>query len=160
MKTALLLIPLALLTSCSTGPSWSAQQRRALQMRTFDASYESVFMAAKNVLQDDGYLIADQDYKGGLILAKKSVDNKVASFMKIPILFESEEGVRGKEYQISFNIEKISKRNIETRLTIMESLKMNRGQGAGVEVVDPDTYKAIYDKLNTEIKRRAAGGRD
>ena len=159
MKTMLPLILFALFTSCSNVPSWSPEQKRALQMRTFDASYDTVFRAAKNILQDDGYIIAGQDYKGGLILAKKSINDKVASFMKVPILFESEEGVRGRDYQISFNIEKISKRNIETRLTIMETLKMAQGGDSGSEVVDPATYKAIYDKLNTEIRRRAASGR-
>lgn len=68
------LIPL-LLTACAVGSgtaptTFSDAQRRSMQVRTHDASYDSVFYAVKSVLLDDGYIVKSQDYAGGMILAE------------------------------------------------------------------------------------------
>ena len=57
-------------TACQTVPKLSPQQRRQLQTRAFkDVGYNNVFRAFKTVLQDEGYIIKNQDMKGGLIVA-------------------------------------------------------------------------------------------
>lgn len=68
------LVPL-LLTACAVGSgtaptTFSDAQRRSMQIKTHDASYDSVFYAVKSVLLDDGYIIKSQDYAGGMILAE------------------------------------------------------------------------------------------
>ena len=146
--------------SCASKPTWTPQQRRALQMRSFDASYNAVFRSIKSILQDDGYLITNQDYEGGLILAQKEI-NKSSSAAWKTVVFGVGNYESGKGYQISFNLEKISKSNTETRLTISTNTKRSfGGNTSGEEVVDPKIYKVIYEKLNVEIQRRIASGKN
>ncbi len=64
-----------LLTACMSGggtqkPTFTDAQRRAMQVKTLDASYEMTFQAVKSVLLDDGYIIKSQDFAGGMILAE------------------------------------------------------------------------------------------
>ena len=147
------------LCSCAHKPVWTPQQRRALQMKSFNASYDAVFRSIKNILQDDGYIITNQDYKGGLILAHKEID-KSNSAAVMTVLFGYGNWESGKYYKISFNLEKISKRNVETRVTILQGTKRTFGGEEGSEVVDPKIYKAIYNKLNVELQRRIASGKN
>ncbi|OQX94175.1 MAG: hypothetical protein B6I23_02230, partial [Rickettsiaceae bacterium 4572_127] len=65
------------LTACMSGsgtkkPTFTDAQRRAMQVKTLDASYEMTFQAVKSVLLDDGYIIKSQDFAGGMILAEGS----------------------------------------------------------------------------------------
>ncbi len=63
------------LTACMSGgdttkPTFSDAQRRSMQVRTHDASYDMIFHAVKSVLLDDGYIIKSQDFAGGMVLAE------------------------------------------------------------------------------------------
>ncbi|MBN1783766.1 MAG: hypothetical protein JW812_02240 [Alphaproteobacteria bacterium] len=75
-KTFYPVIMALFLTACMAGgaskPVFSDAQRRAMQVRTHDASYDMTFHAVKSVLLDDGYIIKSQDYAGGMILAEGS----------------------------------------------------------------------------------------
>ncbi len=153
MKKALL--PLLFLVSCASIPQFTPQQRRALQLRTFEHSYNSVFRSIKNILQDDGYIILNQDFKGGHILASKEKDNSDSATLNT-ILFGYGNWRTGTVFQISFNIEEIQKNLVETRLTILEQTKRQLGAHSGKEIVNPQIYKSIYNQLNIELKRRSA----
>ena len=144
--------------ACEHTPEWTPQQRRAMQTHGFKASYRNVFLAIKNVLQDDGYHIESQDYRGGLIVAKKEIDETKIKIFGIT-LTEVNPEVTGTAYKISFNIEQISKNNIETRLTISSITKRGDGRHQAKDLVEPKTYQAIYNNLKLEIKRRQARGR-
>lgn len=151
------LLSILLLASCVTTPQFTTQQRRALQLKTFEYSYNNVFRSIKNILQDDGYIITNQDFAGGHILATKAVDNSGSAALNT-LFFGHGNWKTGTVFQISFNIEKIRKDVIETRLTIMEQSKQQLGGSSGREVVDPKIYKSIYNQLNIELRRRAARG--
>lgn len=143
--------------ACEHTPEWTPQQRRAMQTRNFKASYRSVFLAIKDVLQDDGYQIKSQDYRGGLIVAQKNIDKSV-KILGLTLTADEHE-VTGVTYKISFNIEQVSKGNIETRLTVSSITQHGDGKQKAKEVVEPKTYQAIYRNLQLEIKRRQARGR-
>ena len=154
MKT--LLVILTLLNACVHTSTWTTEQRRAMQMRSFAASYRNVFSAIKTVLQDGGYLIKSQDYEGGLIMAKKEADSSFKLFGIIPSILVNEDGKPTRTtFEISFNLEKISNENIETRLTISKYDSNNNAS----EVIKPDIYQSIYRNVQVEIKRRQAKGR-
>ncbi|MDR1691692.1 MAG: hypothetical protein LBR35_02530 [Rickettsiales bacterium] len=74
MKKLAIFISLFLLGACATSPepALTPQQKRAIQVRTFDTSVDMTFQAFKSVLQDDGYVIQNQDYAGGLLVAEGS----------------------------------------------------------------------------------------
>ncbi|MDE3268735.1 MAG: hypothetical protein OYH77_00445 [Pseudomonadota bacterium] len=156
MKMLLGTLAILHLYACAHTPKWTPQQRRALQMRTFEASYRNVFSAIKTVLQDDGYQIKSQDFSGGLIAATKNIDNSVKLFGIIPALLTDEDGKATRTtYEISFSLEKINKNNIETRLTLATYDSNNNAS----EVIKPEIYQSIYRNIQVEIKRRQAKGR-
>lgn len=131
---------LLILCGCTSVPSISPAQRRALQMRTFEkASYENVFGAFKKVLEDSGYQIKNQDMSGGLIEA----------------LFQKNKATTGshpsldKSFQVSVNLEKVNKVTVESRVSIQTT-------ESGHEIFDEKIYQNIYDPVHVEIERHKA----
>ena len=156
MKTLLATLALLNLYACAHTPEWTPQQRRVMQMRSFESSYRNVFAAIKTVLQDDGYLIKSQDYAGGLIVAKKEADSSVKLLGVIAAVLVNDDGKPTRTtFEISFSLEKVSKNNIETRLTVSKYDSNNNAS----EVVKPEIYKSIYRNIQVELKRRQAKGR-
>lgn len=153
------------LSSCATRPPMSIPQRRSLQMRTFSHSLDNVFKAFKSVLQDDGYIIKNQDYAGGMLLAQKETSYGGGTLIDIAGVFgdvsvrQNQNRVIGKGYEVSISFDAINKNLIETRLTLQQITSMSQGGKRGREVVDAKMYKAIYDRVLIEIQRRKARGR-
>ncbi len=154
------LLGLLVFTGCETTPEMSPQQRRALQVRTFDATYKNVFNAFKTVLQDEGYIISNQDFSGGMILAQatKSSNRGSVKFMRA-FASRGSDYVTSEGYSISANFEEINKTTTESRLILQKTQNMKRGSSTGNELLDPAIYKNIYQKVSVEIKRRQASGR-
>lgn len=70
-----------LLAACAVTPPMSPQQIRAMQMRSFESTtYENVFRALKTVLQDEGYVIKNQDMVGGLIVGSIQRTDGMSNF--------------------------------------------------------------------------------
>lgn len=141
--------------SCEHTPQLTPQQLRAIQTRTLQASYRSVFLAIKDVLQDDGYHIHSQDYKGGLMVAKKEIDGTKIKIFGL-VLTEKDPEELGTTYKLSFNIESISKSRVRTRITIVGITRRSNGQHQAVDISDPQIYQVIYRNLQLELKRRQA----
>lgn len=151
-----------LLQSCAFMESTkiSPQQRRAMQIKTFrDTSYNNVFRAFKTILQDNGYIIQNQDYKGGLITAEAQKTNSAAIFFA-SISSDPRDRAIGRSFQVTVNLEKIAKKIVETRLILQEKKQYQLGGTTGSEIVNPKLYKTIYQKVSVEIKRRQAQGRE
>ena len=159
MKPIFICLSLALMTmSCATMPELSPSQRRAMQSRTFeDASYESVFRAFKTVLQDDGYIIKNQDQPGGLIVASIEKTDKGSIFMAA---MNNQSNYRtGEGYEVSVNMEKLNEKTTDSRLTIQKLEDFSQGGKRGSEILDEKLYKTFYDKVKTEVERRKAQGK-
>lgn len=153
MKKLLIIIGVIFLTSCATRPKMSPMQKRAMQSRTFNSSYDNVFKAFRSVLQDEGYIIKNQDYEGGLILAEKG--RKTGSFISV-FGDPKEERHIGVNYNMSVNFDKINASTIETRVTMQEEDQYSRGSRVSDSINNPDEYKNLYNKVSLEIKRREA----
>ncbi len=146
------------LASCASGPEISMQQRRAMQMRSFESSYDNIFKSFKSVLQDEGYIIKNQDYPGGMLLAQKETESGGGWAGVLSSMGGNNNTVTGKGYEVSVNFDKISKNNIETRLTLQGITSTSMGGKQGREIVEPKLYKSIYDRVIVEIERRKAKG--
>ena len=153
---------LFLLTACVT-TQMSPQQRRSLQVKHFESSYNNMFRAFKSVLQDEGYIIKNQDMEGGLIVAQASKKvspgfwtymSAVASGLSST---PSNNNYRtGVSFEVSVNLEEIRKNYVESRVIIQQVNSYSRGGSRGNEVISPEMYKSIYSKVRTEIARRRA----
>ena len=158
----LFILPLfLLLSSCQTVPTLSVQQKRLLQQKTFKAPYKDIFYSFRRVLQDNGYIIKNQDFKGGLITASKSRTNKFSGGEFAAILGFAVLGYQGQylrkeldRFDISVSFDKIVRNTIETKLTIQHNTKDNFGGEGGSEVLDPKIYRYIYSQVSAELNRR------
>jgi hypothetical protein len=158
MRLVLTLAALALVVGCATTPELSPQQRRALQMRTFeDTNMRNVFNAIKTVLQDEGYVIKNQDFEGGLIVAQiQKADNSSAFWAG---LSGNSNYRTGQLFEVSVNLEAITPTTIETRMIVQESVQMSLGGTSGREILDEKLYQGIYQKIKVEVERRKAQGK-
>ncbi len=152
------------LSACGLwGPKLSVQQKRSMQNRTFeDVSYNNVFRAFKSALLDGGYVIINQDMRGGLIVAEAQKGEVTSGFLSmLPSIFTvtSDSDNTGKKFIASVNLEKINKKTVETRLVLRVSTQHKKGGTTGKEILEPKVYKSIYDQVAVEIKRRQAKGR-
>ncbi len=138
-------------------PKFNMQQRRAMQVRSFDTSYKNVFNAFKSVLQDEGYIIKNLDFEGGMVLAEKENAGGTSAFAAS--LMGRDNYVTGKGFSVSVSFDEITENNIETRMTLQSMTRMSRGGMSGTEVVEPTIYKTIYDRVRVEIQRRTAQGK-
>lgn len=158
MRYTLALLSLFIFMGCATTPQLSPQQRRSLQGRTFqDTTMDNVFRAFKTVLQDEGYVIKNQDMAGGLIVAEIQKTDSGSAFWAA--LAGSNNYRTGQSFEVSVNLEAINKSTIETRLVCQEKSQMSMGGQQGKEILDPELYKTLYQKVSTEIERRKAQGK-
>ena len=157
------LMTFSLLVGCTTVPKLSPQQRRALQVRHFENSYNDVFRAFKTILQDEGYIIKNQDMEGGLIVAQasKKVSPGFWTYMSavasgLSSTSSNNNYRTGVSFEVSVNLEEIRKNYVESRVIIQQVNSYSRGGSRGNEVISPEMYKSIYSKVRTEIARRRA----
>ncbi len=143
-----------LLAGCAT-TQISPQQRRALQVKLFEADYKTVFRSFKTVLQDEGYIIKNQDMQGGLIVAHASKSAGVGS-VALAILAKTDNYRTGFTYEVSVNLEKTGKNQVETRVIIQKTSIYSRGGSTGREILSPELYRNIYSKVAVEVQRRKA----
>jgi len=140
---------------CVTTPALSPQQRRSLQVKNFESSYRHVFRAFKTVLQDEGYIIKNQDMNGGLIVAQASRSTSTGSMM-LSVMAGSKNYRTGIKYEVSVNLEEIRKNYVETRVIIQKIDAYSQGGSTGREIIDPSLYRNIYSKVIVEVERRKA----
>jgi len=169
-KIGFLFLVTSFLSSCSSTPPLSTAQRRAMQTKTYqEASYENVFRAFKSVLQDEAYVIENQDMDGGLILAKTSREVQPAfgggfgRFMHNMDRYgkdrDRENYKTGTELVVSVNLEKISDLITETRMIMNRKEKFKFGEESARQINNPEAYRHLYNLVDVEIQRRNAFGR-
>ena len=150
---------LLLFSACVSVPRLSPAQRRALQVKRFSASYNNVFRAFKTVLQDEGYIIRNQDMEGGLIVARASRSDMSTGRAILIGLAGAGNGQpphyrTGTTYEVSVNLENIQDRYVESRVIIQQTDSYNYGGSRGREILSPKLYQNIYKKVQVEVARR------
>lgn len=147
------------LVGCVSAPKLSAQQRRSLQMRTFEgSSYANVFRGIKTVLQDEGYVISNQDMNGGLIVASVQKTDGNGAFWAA--MGGNRNYRTGESFEVSFNLEEVGKNIVESRMIVQKKEQYNMGGQTGNEILDAELYQNLYRKIQVEIERRKAHGKE
>ena len=142
---------------CVTTSQLSPQQRRSLQVKNFESSYNHVFRAFKTVLQDEGYIIKNQDMQGGLIVAHASKSTGTGTAILAALGLGGNQNYQtGSTYEVSVNLEEIRKKYVESRVIIQKVDRFSQGGSQGREIVNPALYKNIYSKVMVEVERRKA----
>jgi hypothetical protein len=156
-KYLLSLILVVFIAGCASEPVMSPQQRRQLQTRIFEhVSLKNVFRAFKTVLQDEGYIITNQDMAGGLIVATIEKTDRSSGFWEA--LAGNGNYRTGEGFQVSINLEQ-NDDSVESRMTLQKLEQYSHGGQKGKEILDPALYKSFYARVKTEVERRKAQGK-
>jgi hypothetical protein len=157
LKALLSLSLVVAIVGCASEPVMSPQQRRQLQTRTFEhVSFKNVFRAFKTVLQDEGYLIKNQDMVGGLIVATIEKTDSSSGFWQA--LAGNSNYRTGEGFEVSINLEQVGE-TVEARMTLQKLEQYSHGGQKGKEILDPALYKSFFAKVKTEVERRKAQGK-
>ncbi len=122
-------------------------QRKTMESKELEGTYEDAVKSTISVLQDKGYEIKNSDYQGGIIYAESS--NSI--------------GYGGSEsYSVTINFEKFTETIVKMRLSIHRQLynaisaKRQKffGHISGI-VNDPKLYQDFYNEVQNEMFRRA-----
>lgn len=144
-------------SGCVSLPQLSPQQKRALQTKVFrNTDYNDVFRAFKSVLQDEGYIIKNQDFQGGLLVAEIEKSSGAIPGVIFFLGGTDDSYPTGTEFTLSVNLEKINSKTTEARTIVQEKVRYNRGGVHGRQILTPEIYKSLYNKVEVEIRRRQA----
>ena len=135
-----LLVPLGLLLVCGLvgcgitgigfynggGPELTPLQKRVMESKELEGSYNDAFKATIAVLQDDGYTIKSSDITGGLICAELHT----AAVASPPIT-------------LTINIEKFTEDRVRVRSSFSDE-----------DVTDAKVYQKLYADIQQEMFRR------
>ena len=154
-KLIYLFVMIMLVSGCATVGSQSTPlQRKAMESKELEGTYEDAIKSTVSVLQDKGYQIINSDYQGGIISAEtsKEVFNKFWGY-KIA-------------YKATINFEKFTENRSKMRLAIYRQIY--NGIGGEVSscpgspklrtgfVDDPQVYQDFYAEIQREIFRKNA----
>lgn len=145
----------------SSKPQLSPMQVRELTTKLYESSYETIFRSCLTVLQDQGYVIKNTDMASGLIVGY--ADRKTAFgsqlFSALMLGFVAHKGT---DIEVSCLVNKINDTSSELRMNIQEAKYGQSSQFSGNSktdsnlIRDPKIYKALFDQIGVEIKRREA----
>ncbi len=131
MRITSLIMTCFFIAGCTTTTSLSDLQRRSIEAKELEGSFEDAFKATMSVLQDKGYIIDNADYKVGLIKGATGADKK--SLQK---------------YIVSATIEQFGDNLVKERVVFVRE----EAWGLGSQIIqDPKFLEEIYDAIQKEI---------
>lgn len=154
MRRTLFIVVISILTSsvagCATGPQLTSLQRRVIESKEFEGTFDDVFKSTIAVLQDKGYSVRTSDYNAGLICA------------------ETERGpcipFKGAyQYDAMINIEKFTDNRTKIRIAMKRYIfdlygrpfdpPMSSVKPGSVQ--ESEIYQDLYAEIQKEVFRRA-----
>jgi|YelNatPaOPRAMG01_1025707.scaffolds.fasta_scaffold94515_3 hypothetical protein len=147
--------------ACTPEPQLSPMQVRQITTKLFDGDYETVYRACLTVLQDQGYIIKNTDMDSGLIVASITKETSAGSqaFQALMLGYVPN---KGKEYDLSCMVNKLSEKSTEIRLNIHETKYGQTSKWSGSselgakQIYDEKLFRALFNEIEVEVKRREA----
>ncbi len=140
-----LVLPLFLfllfIVGCAT-TQLSNLQRRAIEAKELDGSYEDAYRATIQVLQDYGYVIKHSDYNGGIIVGELGMKTDAKWFWT------------GSQtsFEVTAHIEQWTEGKVKERITFVEKTVNKVWNMENNKVVEePKLLQKIYDDIQKEI---------
>ncbi|MBC7364887.1 MAG: hypothetical protein H5U07_10190 [Candidatus Aminicenantes bacterium] len=147
--------------ACTPEPRLSPMQVRQITTKLFQSDYETVYRACLTILQDQGYVIKNTDMDSGLIVASITKETSAGSqvFQALMLGYIPN---KGKEYELSCMVNKVSDNSTEVRLSIHETKYGQTSAWSGSsklgakQIYDEKLFRALFNEIEVEIKRREA----
>lgn len=132
---------------CAAASKFTALQRRVIESKELEGSFEDAFKAVVTVLQDKEYIIKTTDYNGGTIYAESEKGKIIPSLGKA-------------KYQMSVSLEKFTKEKVKIRISTHRlpiGIFGTEGKAwiSGGFVEDPVFYQNLYAEIQREMFRRS-----
>jgi len=123
---------------CAT--TLDTMQRRSIEMRDLEGSYNDAFKATLQVFQDHGYIIKDSDHASGVIHGETGI--KRVLFMMV-------------NYEITATLEQFGPNTVKERITLVKKTKTSSqkyGTQENSEIIsDPVLFQKLYDDIQKEM---------
>ena len=123
-------------------PQLTSLQRRVMEAKELEGTFDDAFKATIAVLQDKGYMIKTSDFTGGIIYAETSSGTFVP--------FQSSSA-----YKATVNFEKFTNDRTKIRISLYRDTYDGFSGVQGGPVQDPQIYQDLYAEIQKEMFRRA-----
>ncbi|MBU0477111.1 hypothetical protein KKC91_00880 [bacterium] len=138
MKHYIVCFLLLSITGCATEYSTlKPSQRRLVEAKELEGSFDIAYKATMQVLQDNGYIIASSDYNGGVI---KGETGWKPRGIFVP-----------RQYEVSVLIEAWGENKVKERLTFLLKEDLGLGSQRSRLIEDPKQLQRFYDEIQREI---------
>jgi len=141
-KNCFAMLLMMMSSGCATN-QLTALQRRQLQSRELQGTFENAYKANLQVLQDYGYVIKNSDYQSGVIQGETGV-KKDKNYFWNALMINSE---------VTATLEQFGPNTVKERLSLVNKwTRAYYGSDAKSEIVtDPELFQRIYDDIQKEI---------
>jgi len=138
MKRSFLMLGMVfLLAGCVT--PMSAMQRRSIESRELEGSFNDAFKATLQVFQDYGYIIKDSDHAAGVIHGETGI--KQAWFNM-------------ENYEITATLEQFGNNVVKERISLVKKVKTSSQYGTQENsriIDDPELFQRLYNDIQKEM---------
>lgn len=135
-------------------PQMTSMELQALQSHEFETTKEVLFASVVSVFQDLGYQLENADMPSGFITASSANKNKTNFWEAM-----SYQRASGNTRATAF-VESMPNGNARVRLNFLNSKTSSSMYGQGSKsdkpILDPQTYKIAWDKIDEAIFVRKA----
>ena len=138
MKKTIVLLTVGLfMAGCAT--TMDAMQRRSIETKDLEGSFDDAFKATLQVFQDYGYIIKDSDHQSGVIHGETGIKQ---------VWFRME------NYEITATLEQFGPTTVKARVSLVKKLKSSSQYGTqeNSEILDdPVFFQKLYSDIQKEM---------
>jgi hypothetical protein len=118
----------------------SALQRRNLESKDLEGKYEDAFRATIQVLQDEGYIIKNADFKSGLIQGETGIKRELFGAMH--------------NSEVTATLEQFGENTVKERISFVNKAKRSSQYGTqedSARIENAAFFQRIYDAIQKEM---------
>ena len=125
---------------CATTPQLTALQRRTLESRQLQGKYDDAFRATVQVLQDEGYIIKNADFKSGVIQGETGIKQDLWGVMR--------------NSEVTATLEQFGENTVKERISFVNKNKSSSQYGTqenSTRIEDTRFFQRVYDNIQKEM---------
>lgn len=125
------------LAGCAT--TMDAMQRRSIEAKDLEGSFDDAFKSTLQVFQDYGYIIKDSDHQSGVIHGETGIKQ---------VWFRME------NYEITATLEQFGPNTVKARTSLVKKLKSSSQYGTQESsqiLDDPVFFQKLYNDIQKEM---------
>ena len=137
-KLCLCISLMILLTGCAA--TLSSLQRRSIESRDLEGTFDTAFKATLQVLQDYGYVIKNTDFDSGVIQGETGVKQGWFGVMT--------------SFEVTATLEQFGENRVKERLSLVKKVKSSSQYGTHENsqiIDDAELFQKIYDDIQKEM---------